>query len=71
MLFRSTLKAEFEVRSNPNGSLTNPRVVKGSGSRQFDDAVLDAIRRMKLPARPDKKAETVRFTFSMRELSEG
>jgi colicin import membrane protein len=66
-----TLKATFQVRSNPDGSLTNPRVLKGSGSRQFDDAVIEAIRRMRMPARPDKKAETVEFTFSMRELSEG
>jgi TolA protein len=66
-----TLRATFQVRSNPDGSLTNPRVLKGSGSRQFDDAVLEAIRRMKMPARPDKRAETVEFTFSMREMSEG
>ncbi|MFM8617639.1 MAG: TonB family protein [Opitutaceae bacterium] len=66
-----TLKATFQVRSNPDGSLASPRVLKTSGSRQFDDAVLEAIRRMKMPARPDKKAETVEFTFSMRELSEG
>ena len=66
-----TLKATFQVRSNPDGSLASPRVLKSSGSRQFDDAVLEAIRRMKMPARPDKKAETVEFTFSMRELSEG
>ena len=66
-----TLKATFQVRSNADGSLGTPRVLKSSGSRQFDDAGLEAIRRMKLPARPDKKAENVEFTFSMRELSDG
>jgi colicin import membrane protein len=67
-----SLKATVEVRSNLDGSLTNLRIVRGSGSRDFDAAVLDAIRRVKMPPRPsDKKAETIEFVFTMRERDEG
>lgn len=66
-----SLIVTIEVRSNADGSLTSARVAKSSGSREFDEAVLDAIRRMRMPARPDKKSETVEFTFTMRERNEG
>lgn len=67
-----SLKATVEVRSNLDGSLTSARIVRGSGSRDFDTAVLDAIRRVKMPPRPsDKKAETIEFVFTMRERDEG
>lgn len=66
-----SLIATVEVRSNADGSLTSPRILKSSGSREFDDAVLDAIRRTRMPPRPDKKAELLEFTFTMRERNEG
>lgn len=66
-----TLKVTIEMRSHPDGSLTNARVTKSSGSREFEEAVLDAIRRVRMPPRPDKKTETVEFIFSMRERNEG
>lgn len=62
-----SLKVMIEVRSNANGSLTNPRVVQGSGSQDFDQAVLAAIRDVRMPARPDGKSETLTFSFSMKE----
>jgi colicin import membrane protein len=62
-----TLKVEIEVRSNADGSLTGGRVTKSSGSPEFDRAVLDALRRVRMPARPDKKSETIEFIFNMRE----
>lgn len=65
-----SLKVEIEVRSNADGSLTNPRITKSSGSAEFDRAVMEAIRRVKLPARPDHKSETVEFIFAMRERVE-
>lgn len=65
-----SLKGTFEVRSNADGTFTSARVVKSSGSREFDQAVLDAIRRVKLPPRPDKKSETVEFDFNMRDRPE-
>jgi TonB family protein len=65
------LKVTVEVTSRADGSLSGARVVKGSGSREFDNAVLDAIKRVRMPARPDKKTETVQFDFSMRDRGEG
>lgn len=62
-----SLKVEIEVRSNADGSLSGGRVTKSSGSPEFDRAVLDALRRVRMPPRPDKKSETIEFTFTMRE----
>ena len=66
-----TLKVTISVLSHPDGSLTNPRVIKSSGSREFEEAVLAAIRRVRMPPRPDKKTENVELDFSMRERNEG
>jgi len=66
-----TLKVSITVLSHPDGSLTNPRVIRSSGSREFEAAVLEAIRRVRMPPRPDKKTENVEFDFSMRERDEG
>ncbi len=65
------LKVEVEVRSNADGSLTGARVVTSSGSTEYDRAVLDAIRSLKMPARPDKKGQSVSFIFTMSERGEG
>ena len=65
------LKVEIEVRSNADGSLTGARVVTSSGSTEYDRAVLDAIRSVKMPARPDKKGQSVSFIFTMSERGEG
>lgn len=62
-----TLKATIEFRSNPDGSITNARITKSSGSAEYDRAVLDAVARVKMPPRPDKKAEEPSIIFSMRE----
>ena len=61
------LKVTIEVRSNADGSLSGARVAKASGSAEFDRAVLDALRRMKMPPRPDRTAEVLAFEFTMRE----
>ena len=66
-----TLRLTFQVRSNADGSLTAPRIIKGSGVREFDQAVLDALRRVRMPERPDKKSETIELNFGMRDLNEG
>lgn len=66
-----TLKGTFQVRSNADGSITHARVLRSSGSGEFDQAVLETIRRVRMPPRPDKKYEEVEFDFSMRERSEG
>lgn len=61
------LKVTIEVRSNADGSLSGGRVVNPSGIAEFDRAVLDALRRMRMPPRPDKRSETVSLVFTMRE----
>lgn len=66
-----SLKVDIEVRSNTDGTLVGARVAKSSGSTEFDQAVLEAIRRVRMPPRPDKKSEVVEFTFTMKEKSEG
>lgn len=65
-----TLVALVSVVNNADGSLTNPRIIQSSGSREFDQAVLAAIRRTTMPARPDGKSETLRFPFTLRERDE-
>jgi colicin import membrane protein len=65
-----SLKAEIEVRSNADGSLSGARVAKPSGSPDFDRSVLEALRRVLMPARPDRKSELIAFTFTMRERTE-
>ena len=65
-----TLKVDIEVRNNADGSLANARVVKSSGNKEFDQAVLAAIRRVKLPPRPDKQTVVFEFPFTMRDVSE-
>jgi colicin import membrane protein len=62
-----SLKVDIELRSNADGSLTNVRIAKTSGSAEFDQAVLDAIRRVRMGLRPDKKSESIEFTFTMKE----
>jgi len=68
-----SLKATLEVRSNPDGSLSNARIAVSSGSREFDQAVLAAVRRVRMPARPSehRAAETFEFVFTMRERDQG
>lgn len=66
-----TLKVTLQVRSNADGSLSNARIIRGSGVREFDQSVLEAVRRVQMPARPDKKSETIELNFGMRDLNEG
>ena len=62
-----TLVASVEVRSNSDGVLSRARIVKSSGSGEFDRAVLDAIAHTQMPARPDGTSETITFPFTMKE----
>jgi colicin import membrane protein len=68
-----SLKATLEVRSNPDGSLSGARITVSSGSRDFDQAVLAAVRRVRMPARPSehRAAETFEFVFTMRDRDQG
>jgi TolA protein len=62
-----TLVAHVEVVMNVDGSLSGARIVRTSGSRVFDQAILEAIRQIRLPAKPDRKSEKIQFDFSARE----
>ncbi|MES2694190.1 MAG: cell envelope integrity protein TolA [Verrucomicrobiota bacterium] len=62
-----TLKATIEVRSNADGSLSQARIAVSSGSPEFDQAVLSAVKRVRMGPRPDKKGETMSVVFSMKE----
>lgn len=65
------LEATVTVRIDANGALSNPRIVKSSGLREFDQAVIEAVRQIRMPPRPDKKSDTVQFIFAMRERDRG
>ena len=62
-----SLKAGVEFQIAANGSIGGARITKSSGSSEFDRAVLEAIRRVRMPARPDKRSETVSFVFTLRD----
>jgi TonB family protein len=60
-------KVSFDITAS--GVILNPRIVKSSGNREFDDAVLDAFRRVRsIGPTPDGKAgvEWI-LTFNMQE----
>ncbi len=61
------LKVVIEVRSNADGSLTSPKVAKPSGNAEFDRAVIEAVKRVRMPAQPDKKSEIISLEFKARE----
>ncbi len=47
-------EAEVEVRASPDGNILSFRLVKSSGVKSWDDAVLKAIDRLRvLPRNPD------------------
>jgi colicin import membrane protein len=65
------LVAVVRVQSNADGSLVGARIITTSGSAEFDRAVLEAVRRTRMPARPDGRSEPIKFSFTMRERDEG
>ncbi|MDP2137844.1 MAG: TonB family protein [Candidatus Didemnitutus sp.] len=62
------LSAEVTFFVAANGQIDNVRIARSSGNAAFDASVLEAFRRIAWPgARPDKKNDTWRLTFRMRE----
>lgn len=52
-----------------DGQIRSAEISRSSGHPEFDQSVLAAIRRITWPGpRPDKKSDTLRVTFRMREL---
>ena len=66
-----SLVAVAEMRIAADGTLSGARIVKSSGSDEFDQAALDAIARVRsIGPRPDGKSETIRLSFKMKEEDE-
>ena len=65
-----TLVAEAEFRLNADGSITGARIIKHSGSPDFDSAVLEAFAHTRMPARPDGKSELLTLAFRTRDAEE-
>lgn len=63
-----TVSAEVSFVLAANGEISNVRIARSSGFPEFDQSVLEAFRRITWPgARPDRRTETMRLTFRMRE----
>ena len=61
-----TARLEFFVAAS--GSLSDGRIVRSSGSQDFDQSVLEAFHRTSsIGPRPDGKGETVTMEFDLRE----
>lgn len=62
------LSADVSFFVAANGQIDNVRIVRSSGNAEFDASVVEAFRRITWPGpRPDKKSDTWRLTFRMRE----
>lgn len=61
------LNAEVQFTLAANGTISNLRIVRSSGSAEFDRSVLEAFARVKMPARPDKRTDVQQLTFRIRE----
>ena len=57
------LQAEVQFTLAANGAVSDVRVLRSSGSKEFDQSVIDAFGRLKARARPDGKTEMHRLTF--------
>jgi TonB family protein len=58
------LVATVDVLLAADGTLSHARIAESSGSAEFDHAVLVAIGRTRMRARPDGKSEVVTIPFS-------
>jgi len=61
------LNAQVAFTMAADGTLSGVRIVASSGNSEFDQSVLEAFNRVKMPARPDKKTEGYRITFRIKE----
>lgn len=64
-----SLVAVAEFRIAANGMMSEVRIKRSSGSKEFDDAVLEAFARVRsVGPRPDRRSEVVSLSFRMREV---
>ena len=62
------LNADVQFTLAANGSFSGVRIVRSSGNADFDQSVLEAFGRVKMPARPDGKTDAIILTFRMKEM---
>jgi len=62
-----TLVTTIKVRINADGSLTGARIVKASGSDDFDAAAMAAVAATRMPPHPNNKSEELTIPFRMKE----
>lgn len=61
------LRAETQFTVAANGAVSDASIVRSSGSKEFDQSVLEAFHRVKMRARPDGKTEVHRLIFRLME----
>ena len=61
------LNAEVQFTVAANGAISAVRIVRSSGNAEFDQSVLEAFARVRMPARPDKNTDVQRLTFRIKE----
>lgn len=67
-----TLVARIAFYVAADGAISNVKIEKSSGSAEFDRSVLDAVRKTEsVGPRPDKRGDTVRLEFMMRDEETG
>lgn len=54
-----------------SGKLSNIRVVKSSGSEEFDQAIIAAFSRVTMPEHPERKGESFELPFRTKDVDEG
>lgn len=59
------------VHISASGRLSNARVVKSSGSEEFDRAVITAFSRVTMPEHPEHKNEDLELVFKTRDVEGG
>ena len=65
-----TLSAEVEFFVAANGEVSEVKIRRSSGNRDFDESILEAFRNITWPGpRPDHKSDQWRLTFRMKEES--
>ena len=62
------LTADVQFTMAASGSFSSVRIVRSSGNADFDQSVIEAFARVRMPARPDGKTEVIELTFRMKEL---
>jgi colicin import membrane protein len=61
------LSADVQFTLAANGAISGVRIVRSSGNGDFDQSVLEAFARVRMPARPDGKSDVNTLTFRIKE----